>query len=75
VSIDDLVYIGEQKVNEDSSFFMNKSMGKECISSLKPKNSEGFDHKSQRIVVDGIEYIFYLLICLLKLIYKEKKSP
>jgi hypothetical protein len=26
-------------------------------------------------VVDGIEYIFYLLICLLKLIYKEKKSP
>ena len=75
VSVDDSVYNGDRKVNAINSFFMDKDSVRECIISLKTKNSEGFDRIPQRILIDGVDYLLEPLTCLFKLIYEEKKVP
>jgi hypothetical protein len=73
VSKDDSVFNGEKKVNATSTFFMYKASVKECILSLKLKNSEGFDRIPVRILCDGVDFLLDSLTCLFKLIYDEKK--
>ena len=44
-----------QKVTPEERMFLDPLSIKECIMSLKIKNSEGFDRILQRILVDGYE--------------------
>ena len=37
--------------------FMDKESIRECILNLKVKNSAGFDHIPQRIIVDGVDQL------------------
>ena len=53
VQLNPHVYNGRQKVNECNSFFMSSADIRNCISSIKTKNCEGFDRIPQRILIDG----------------------
>ena len=55
--------------------FMDEQAVRECILSLKIKNSEGFDRIPQRILIEGIEELVRPLTSLFKLIYEEKEIP
>ena len=57
VSIDSNVYNGKRIVNAEDKMFMTSEDVRECIMSLKPKNSEGFDRIPQRILLDGVEVL------------------
>jgi hypothetical protein len=70
-----MVYNGDKKVNAINSFFMDRASVRECITSLKTKNSEGFDQIPQRVLVDGVDYLLDPLTCLFKLIYEEIRVP
>ena len=39
----------------ENSIFMDENSIRECISTLKVKNNEGFDRIPQRILSDGVE--------------------
>ena len=70
MSIDDVVFNGNKKVNTISSFFMDKATVRESVTSLKPKNSEGFDQIPQRILTDSVDHLLDPLTFLFKLIYE-----
>ena len=52
--VDDGVYNGNIKINEQNKNFMQTSDVRKAILSLKLKNSEGFDRIPQRILMDVI---------------------
>ena len=54
---------------------MSHSDVKECILSLKSKNSEGFDRIPQRVLRDGAEILSKPLAGLFALIYRQRKIP
>jgi hypothetical protein len=74
-AIDDTVYNGMKLVNSENKMFMNSSDVRECILSLKSKNSEGFDRIPQRILVDGVEILLQPLTYLFGQIYEQRKVP
>ena len=73
--INDEVYNGIKKVTANNKMFMSKQEIIRCISSIKPKNSEGFDRIPQRILLDGIDHLLNPLSELFTLIYKFKEIP
>ena len=75
VSIDEEVYNGRQLLIAENKMFMDEASIKECIMSLKPKNSEGFDRIPQRILLDGMDCLLPPLVKLFELIYEFKKIP
>ena len=74
-AIVDNVYNGRKLVNSENKMFMNSSDVRECILSLKSKNSEGFDRIPQRILVDGVEVLLQPLTYLFGQIYEQKQVP
>ena len=53
-SIDNNVYNGSKKINEQNKNFMSEVNIRKSILSLKLKNSEGYDRIPQRILIDGM---------------------
>ena len=53
--IDNEIYNGEKKVESSDLMFMDKGAIKECILSLKVKNSKGYDRIPQRVLIDGVD--------------------
>ena len=49
------VYNGRKKITSDPKMFMDPVSVKECMLSLKMKNSEGYDRIPQRCLVDGVD--------------------
>ena len=68
--VSDNVYNGVRKLEADNSMFMDENSIRECISTLKVKNSEGLDRIPQRILCDGVENRIitsnYILLLFLK---------
>ena len=60
------VYNGVRKVEAEDRMFMDESSIRDCVGSLKVKNSEGFDRIPQRILSDGVEHLIRPLTGLLK---------
>ncbi len=54
-SIDSDIHNGYRKICCNNSFFMNREDIIECVSTLKIKNSEGYNWIPQRIIKDGID--------------------
>jgi hypothetical protein len=54
---------------------MTREKIKECLGSLKWKNSEGFDRITQRILLDGAEMLVDPLSNLFDKIYHQKCIP
>ena len=75
IACDDTVYNGKKKVEATDKMFMDIASIRECITTLKTKNSEGFDRIPQRILVDGIDQLIIPLAGLFKLIYESKQIP
>ena len=48
---------------------------KECVKSLKIKNTEGYDRIPQRIIIDGLDSLGKPLTKLFELVYRDKKVP
>ncbi len=74
-SIDPEIYDGYRKIHCNNSFFMNREDIIECVSSLKIKNSEGYDRIPQRIIKDGIDILIAPITSLFKSIYENKQIP
>ena len=55
--VNDAVYNGTKKLEQDNKMFMDKNSIMECILALQTKNSEGFDRIPQRILVDGSDIL------------------
>ena len=49
------MYTTGKKVVSENKFFMDITSIRECIMSMKIKNSEGFDRIPQRVLIDGCE--------------------
>ena len=75
VKINDAVYNGIKKVEAENKNFMDLQSVRECITSLKIKNTEGFDRIPQRVLVDGIDYLLAPLTTLMNRIYEQKQVP
>ena len=75
VNIDNDVYNGVKKVEAVNKNFMDCQSVRECVSSLKIKNSEGFDRIPQRILVDGIDVLLTPITALMNKIYEQKCVP
>jgi hypothetical protein len=75
VSYDEQVYNGKRLVNSEDKMFMDTCSIRDCIQTLKPKNSEGFDRIPQRVLKDGMEILLAPLSRLFELIYKTRRIP
>ena len=75
VRIDETVYNGTRKVEEENKNFMDPVSVKECMMNLKIKNSEGYDRIPQRILVDGVEILSSPMSRLMNMIYVHKSVP
>ncbi len=75
INVEDQVYNGRKIVNAVNKNFMDYCSVRECIKSLKNKNSEGYDRIPQRILVDGVDVLLDPLHGLFKLIYETKTIP
>ena len=73
--IEPSIYNGRPKILANECFFMGREAILDCVSSLKIKNSEGYDRIPQRIIKDGIELLIAPLTFLFKLIYDTKTIP
>ena len=51
------VYNGRRKISTNNKMFMDPDSIKECVMSLKMKNSEGYDRIPQRILIDGVDHL------------------
>ena len=71
----DDVYNGKKKVESTNRMFMDLASVKECMLSLKIKNTEGFDRIPQRILVDGADVLDRSFANLFKKIYEQKAVP
>ena len=54
VNVDNQVYNGSKKFDSTNKMFMDEGSIKECMLSLKIKNTEGFDSIPQRVLVDNV---------------------
>ena len=68
-------YNGRRKIYPNNKMFMDPTSIKECIMSLKMKNSEGYDHIPQRILVDGVDHLMTAFEGLFCQIYSQVKIP
>ena len=75
ISINTDVYNGTKKVNAENSFFMTPTWVRECMESLKIKNTEGYDRIPQRVLVDGSDVLSGPFSDLFNKIYQEKAIP
>ena len=75
VQISNEVYNGTQKVQPETKMFMDSNSVKDILTSLKIKNSEGYDRIPQRVLVDGAEYLLKSFEGLFKRIYYQKTVP
>ena len=71
VVINDGVYNRVKKVNTENKMFMDRNSIKECIMSLKMKNTEGYDRIPQRILVDGVDLLLESFVGLFSRIYNQ----
>ena len=55
--------------------FMYPDSIKECVMSLKMKNSEGYDRIPQRILIDGVDHLMTAFGGLFSRIYTQKEVP
>ena len=74
-SIDPNVYNGTRKVDSEPKFFMTPTLVRECINSLKIKNTEGYDRVPQRVLVDGIDFLAGPFAELFNKIYYQQSIP
>ena len=75
VDIDENVYNGVQKVQPEVKMFMDAESVREVLSSLKIKNSEGYDRILQRILVDGADHLGIAFVGLFERIYHQCSVP
>jgi hypothetical protein len=75
ITIDDQVFNGEHKIAAANGMFMHESSIKECLSSLKSKNSKGFVRIPQKVLIGGAVHLINLLTPLLDRIYNKTKVP
>ena len=75
LAINEEVYNGKRKVEENNKNFMDPISVKECIMNLKLKNSEGYDRIPQRILVEGVEFLAAPITRLMNMIYEKKSVP
>ena len=75
ITIENDVYNGKRIVEAEDKMFMTRDNIRECIMSLKPKNSEGYDRIPQRILLDGMEILLSPLTKLFEQIYNQKTVP
>ena len=75
VTINEDVYNGTLKVQPENKMFMDPVSVKEVLSSLKNKNSEGYDRIPQRILVDGADFLVRSFEGLFERIYYQKTVP
>ena len=73
--INDNVYNGTRKLNEQDKNFMTDVNIINAIKSLKLKNSEGYDRIPQRIILDGLSILTKPFSNLFNLIYKTNSIP
>ena len=73
--VDDEVYNGSTKAKSEAKFFMDPLSVKECMQSLKVKNTEGYDRIPQRVLVDGVDILVNPFSVLFNKIYYEKSIP
>ena len=73
--IDDGVYNGIKCVESYNKMFMDPESIKECMLTLKQKNSEGLDRIPQRVLLDGIEHLVAPLATLFEQIYTQRSIP
>jgi hypothetical protein len=66
---------GQKKVDAVEKIFMVYKPVKECVASLKSKNSEGFDRNPKRCLGDGINVLFDPLAKLFGLLYNTQMIP
>jgi hypothetical protein len=69
------VYNGTRKLVESNKNFMDPISVKECILSLKLKNSEGYDRIPQRILIEGVDFLTGPISRLMNMIYESKTLP
>ena len=55
--------------------FMDPVSIKECVLTLKSKNTEGLDRIPQRILLDGVDELIIPMSNLFRLIYRDKSVP
>ena len=60
--VNDAVYNGTKKLEQDNKMFMDKNSIMECILALQTKNSEDVDRIPQRILVDGADILIVVSI-------------
>jgi hypothetical protein len=72
-NINNTVYNGTKKATPEKGFFMDSI--KECLHSLKPKNSEGFGRIPQRIILNKMNILQNPLTELFSWVYSQKKYP
>ena len=72
--INDNVYNGRNKVTINDKMFMDGASIRECIMSLKVKNSEGFDRIPQRILVDGVDHLLAPFVTLFSVFFGVVES-
>ena len=75
ISIDQNVYNGSRKINEQDKNFMTRENIRNAISTLKLKNSEGFDRIPQRILIDGMQLLIEPFTVLFNQIYSSNIIP
>ena len=75
VKIDDAVYNGCNKLLVDERFFMSVKDVEECMSTLKPKNCEGYDRIPVRILYDAREILKIPLATFLEKYTNKKPYP
>ncbi len=63
------VYNSTKKIKSEKGFFMDRNSIKNCLHSLKPNKSEGFDHIPQRIISDAMDILLNPLTELFRLVY------
>ena len=75
VVVDSDVYNGVKKLDGTISMFMDPVSIKECVLTLKSKNTEGLDRIPQRILLDGVDELIIPMSNLFRLIYRDKSVP
>ena len=75
IVIDQNVYNGSRKINEQDKNFMTRENIRNAISTLKLKNSEGFDRIPQRILIDGMQLLIEPFTVLFNQIYSSNIIP
>jgi hypothetical protein len=74
-SIDDNICNGVMKVMVENKFFMDQTSVRQCIYSLKVKNTDGYDLIPQRILVGSIGILIGPFSILFEKIYYQRTIP